>query len=250
MCCFAGKVLSVTGTNIFARSAGNERELLAYEMKLSSSEDNAMILPLPVPPKSAETAIRWISLKDYPDFFEDLRHGFPEPKADNGPPTRGARGEAKGSLEVVEVGDFEASFVPSVADFTRLDARFRLPEGVWDKLPAYKDWGFAVFKLKKGAKKVHPMAFEFPRRDKAQLFFPTVHVHDGEVHEKADFDHSLYCQKHEGDAFTTLHWTESPQLASQFMKAGKDAGLVLADQHVFRLQIHGEHKNEDTVLKA
>ena len=41
---------------------------------------------------------------------------------------------------------------------------------------------------------VHPMAFEFPRRAPAALFFPTVHIHDGEVHETAMFDHRLYCQ--------------------------------------------------------
>ena len=37
------------------------------------------------------------------------------------------------------------------------------------------------------------MAFDFPRAAK-KLFFPTVHIHDGKVHDKADFDHALYCQ--------------------------------------------------------
>jgi hypothetical protein len=35
-------------------------------------------------------------------------------------------------LEVIQVGDFEASFVPTVKDFSRLDERFRLPSAVWD----------------------------------------------------------------------------------------------------------------------
>jgi hypothetical protein len=57
--------------------------------------------------------------------------------------------------------DFEASFVPCVRDFARLDDRFWLPSAVWDALPAYADWGFAVFKLNKQAtlRKVHPFSF-------------------------------------------------------------------------------------------
>lgn len=34
----------------------------------------------------------------------------------------------------------------------------------------------------------------FRGRDSRQLFFPTVHVHDGLVHHEADFDHELYFQ--------------------------------------------------------
>ena len=75
-------------------------------------------------------------------------------------------------LKVVEVGSFVASFVPAVKDFSRLDEQFRLPDGTWDKLPQYKDYGFAVFKLKKGEQKVHPMAFEFPRADKRRAVLP------------------------------------------------------------------------------
>jgi len=46
-------------------------------------------------------------------------------------------------------------------------------------LPIYEDFGFAVFKLRAGLKRIHSMALEFPRRDPKSLFFPTVHVHDG-----------------------------------------------------------------------
>ena len=80
--------------------------------------------------------------------------------------------------------------MPTVKDFARLDERFKLPPSTWDDLPGYKDYGFAVFKLKKGEQKVHPMAFEFPRGDTRKLFFPTVHIHDGKVHQTAGFDHA------------------------------------------------------------
>ena len=151
-------------------------------------------------------------------------------------------------MAVVEVGNFEASFVPSVKDFSRLDERFRLSDTSWEKLPAYAGFGFAVFKLKKGAKTVHPMAFEFPRANPKQLFFPTVHIHDGQVHPKAAFDHSLYCQKAEGDSFSLMAWEESPLDAARFVKIEKSKGLVDGARHCYRKVIRGEQKNEDVVL--
>ena len=72
-------------------------------------------------------------------------------------------------------------------DWDRLDERFRIPPSIFDALPAYRDFGFAVFKLqvtgresesglfpeKPATKTFHPMAFEFPRADPDRLFFPT-----------------------------------------------------------------------------
>ena len=46
MCCFAGHVSDVSGTNIFARVDG-DREYLAYEMTFSSDDKTAMILWVP-----------------------------------------------------------------------------------------------------------------------------------------------------------------------------------------------------------
>jgi hypothetical protein len=245
MCCFSGPVESVSSTKIFARSAPAGRQLLAYEMSFSAKDDLAMILPIPVPPGAADDAVRFLSLKEYRDFFKDLAAGFPRPaKGDDGARKPGLAPEAA-PLPVVDVGDFEASFVPSPRDFSRLDARFRLPESAWDRLPAYRDFGFAVFKLKKGARTAHPMAFEFPRRDPARLFFPTVHLHDGTVKEKAGFDHALYCQAAENEFLQVNDWTESPGLASGFVNVAKAQGLVAGDRHVYLLELRGERRNED-----
>jgi hypothetical protein len=248
--CICSRPAKLTSTNIFARTSSKDRQFLVYEMRLAATEDLAMILPLPVPAKTGEDAVRWISLKDYQDFFEDLKRGFPEPATRgrfDGPPAGGIEAPPK-PLAVVEVGDFEASFVPTLADFARLDERFRLPDACWKKLPTYADYGFAVFKLKSGVKKIHPMAFEFPRRDPKRLFFPTVHVHDGTVHLSAMFDHSLYCQKLEGDAFPLTEWRESPGLASDFVQKGKDGGLVAPEKHVHRLVLEGRLDNKDVLL--
>lgn len=247
MCCFSNKVESVTNTRIFARAVENGRQLLVYSMYLSAAVDVAMILPLPVPADSPENALRFISLKEYPEFFEHLHKGFPEPLSRHtGYKSAPAAAAPTPKLDVVEVGDFEASFVPAVKDFGRLDERFRLPDAVWDQLPAYRGSGFAVFKLRQGAKTIHPMAFEFPRADAKRLFFPTVHIHDGKVHPKADFDHVLYCQKREADRMSLPDWRESEGLANSFMQTQKTQGIVEGPAHCYRKILKGSLVNQDT----
>ncbi len=196
MCCFSCPVESVSETRIFARASTKGRQFLVYSMIVDASQELAMILPIPVPANPDEDAVRFINLEEYEDFFDEMESGFPRPPAIRSDPSVSAL--AGGPLVVEQVGSFEASFVPSIKDFGRLDQRFRLPIHVWNKLPKYRQYGFAVFQLMKekhGAQKVHPMAFEFPRANPRQLFFPTVHIHDGSVHAKAEFDHVLYCQQ-------------------------------------------------------
>jgi hypothetical protein len=243
MCCFSPRVDAVSSTNIFARSSVDGRQFLVYAMTLSSKEDVAMILPLPVPANSPEDALKWISLKEYPDFFRDLHRGFPPSPAAPPPGTKSDVPKPR-ALAVVEVGDFEASFVPSEKDFERLDERFRLPSTP----PAAKGFGFAVFKLKKGSRKIHPMAFEFPRANPARLFFPTLHIHDGKVHETADFDHALFAQNREGERLEIQDWQESPEPASLFVKTAKAQGLVDGERHLYLREILGNRKNEDVVI--
>src|SRR5262245_37871111 len=179
MCCFSGKVDWVKRTNIFARAAGAERQYLVYEMSFAARDELAMVLPLPVPPRPREDAVRFVALDRYEHFFVDLLSGFPVPLSlGTGPMASSQAAGRTKALAVVDVGEFEASFVPTVRDFDRLDARFRMPADVWGGLPTYRDFGFAVFKLKAWNGKVHPMAFDFPRRDPSWLFFPTVHVYD------------------------------------------------------------------------
>jgi hypothetical protein len=250
MCCFSRPVQSVTNTNIFARSSKEGRQFLVYSMTLSSKEELAMILPIPVPSGSPDDAVRFIDLKDYGSFFTDMLAGFPPPPA----PKAAGRSLSVNSkidpkpLPVIEVGNFEASFVPSVRDFSRLDERFRLPDAAWNQLPQYRNYGFTVFKLKKGEQKVHPMAFEFPRANPKKLFFPTVHIHDSKVHPKAGFDHMLYCQTSGGETLPMSDWKESFGLAQQFMKVDQAKGLVDGEAHCHMRTIKGMQKNEDVLV--
>jgi len=251
MCCFSGKVDVVADTNIFARASKDGRQFLVYSMRFKAGEDMAMILPIPTPKDSVEDAVRFVNLEKYTAFIDDLRAGFPVPRTKDDSLAGGRKSAPKEApLAVVEVGKFVASFVPAIKDFGRLDKQFRLPEGVWEKLPQYKEFGFAVFKLKKSEKKeleqkVHPMAFEFPRADKEVLFFPTVHIHDGTVPARARFDHSLFCQA--GDT-PPMNWEESPGLADSFVRVKETQGMVDGNAHVYRKLMKGTYENKDVGL--
>jgi hypothetical protein len=189
MCCFAGHVSDVSGTNIFARING-DREHLVYEMTFTSNEETAMILPIPISTDAAEDAVEFVALDHYPNFFRDLEAHFQRVWA-NAKMLGGIGPQVV--LKVERVGAFEASFVPSIDLLDRLDARFRINRQLWNQLPQYASFGFVVFKLRPGNHvNVHPMAFSFRTRDPATLFFPTVHIHDGTVHEKVTFDHIFY----------------------------------------------------------
>lgn len=249
MCCFSRPVTSVSATKIFARLAGGGRQFLAYSMVYQAKEDLAMVLPLPVPAGTAENAVQFIDLHGYPGFFDDLHNGFPEELSldHTQPRRRGIPVAAAAPLAVVQVGSFEASFVPTPKDFSRLDARFRLPESAFAKQPAYSRFGFAVFKLKRTATSVHPMAFSFPTAEPGRLFFPTVHIHDGDVNSHAHFDHQLYCQLG-GEHGRAAEWRESPQLAKSFMRVADSKGLIDGAAHCYLSELVGTRKNADTYV--
>jgi hypothetical protein len=244
MCIFSRSVAYVAATKIFASNASNDRQFLAYSMTVDAEEDLSMILPLPVPRDAPQDCVSFIDLSSYPEFFTDLAKGFPELNVTV------LTGESSQwrfsiSLPVVEVGSFEASFVPTIADFDRLDPRFRLPPDIWSQIPGYDQFGFAVFKLKKGEKRIHPMAFSFPRASSDLLFFPTVHIHDGAVHLVAEFDHSLYCQ-HASLAVDELqgHWHTSER-ADSFMDVERACGLIDGSRPVYRMDLKGLRDNGD-----
>lgn len=234
MCMFSMTVEAVSTTKIFARASTDEKQFLVYSMSYAAAGDVAMILPLPTPVAPAEDAVRFIDLSDYPDFFKDLYQPFR---------TRSLGGDpASATLAVHQVGSFEASFVPRLQDFSRLDDRFRLDDGIWQQLPLYQDYAFAVFKLKAGRQDVHPMAFEFPRRNASELFFPTVHVHAEHVEQRARFDHALYCQA------PSQHWQTSRIPANLHVDITRAAGII---NPLLPIQMHtmfGQFENVDVIL--
>ena len=246
MCCFSGKVEAVLNTRIFAREVEHGVQGLVYQMDVTANKEVAMVLPLPIRVPAWERSVKFINLEGYEDFFTKLHALFPVPR------TRGKSKSAydglAGGLQVVQVGSYEASFVPTIDDFKRLDARFRIAPGTWAKLPQYRDFGFAVFKLKAGDQKVHPMALVFESRMEGKLFFPTVHIHDGEVHPKEEFDHTLYAQGWLNGNFAERGWKDSKQKAAVTMDEKKGKGLVWGDGHVFRKTMQGRFADKDQIL--
>jgi hypothetical protein len=242
MCCIMPRVGRVSDTNLFARLTGSGSQLLVYQMTFEAKEPVAMILPIPVALPTRERAVRFIDLKDCPAFFSDLNAGFPLPHS-VGCASLMAVEKSKGApLPVEVVGDFIASFVPSPGDFRRVDRRFKLPEKTFEALPQYNNYGFVVFQFKKLGGTPHPMAFEFPTRLTNQLFFPTVHIHDGQIHDKEEFDHTLYLQ--EGGA----HGDESSDVAGKFIDPTKTKGIVRGELSVRRLKMGGLLPNTDVLL--
>ena len=236
----------VKNTRIFARLGAKGRQVLVYQMALEAKEDLAMVLPIPVVKGTGEDGVTFFDLSKYPGLFADLALLFPMPKSASGPFGEVSRGVGAAKLKVQSVGAYDASFVPKVADFSRLDERFRLPAGVWDEVPGYADFGFAVFKLKAGHGEVHPMAFAFPKATPGQVFFPTLHIHDGEVHDREVFDHTLYLQAERGPQ--RGGWEESPGLPVTRVKCGLTHGMVRPEQHVYRSVMQGKFTNGDVVV--
>jgi hypothetical protein len=259
MCCFAfptptsliaalfTRPVRVSKTQIYARLDG-DHQLVAYAMNLRTSTDVAMILPLPVRPGTDEPDVQFVDLSGAKNLFHLLHEAFSPPMM-----TAAKRGgfslpdlsRSRPPLVVRDVGAFEASFVPTVDDFDRLDPRFRLPTTVWSQLPVH-DFGFAVFKLRStsGPAEIHPMAFRFPTRDPGRIFFPTLHVHDGKAHATARFDHALYYQRDDGsvDGDHDTAWLDSAVTEA----SSRSAGFVLADRPLARAVLQGKRTNADT----
>lgn len=253
MCCFSRAVPFVGATKIFGRGLADGRQILVYAMNVELDEELAMILPLPVPPGGSDDAVTFINLEGEERFFAELGAAFPNfgPQ----PAARSFGPRLQQALPVFDVGQYEASFVPTAADFGRLDARFRLPSGFLQALPGYADFGFAVFRLKPlaGRKKrqtLQPMALAFQRREPRALFFPTVHVHDGSVPEQAAFDHALYCQA-DGVLERTLGgaWTRSSSALGEHVTGPKSRELLEPARGGFSQALYGSLQNVDVWLR-
>jgi hypothetical protein len=247
MCILSGAIKGISGTSIFVNDLGRGVHGTVYEMSIDTAHPVAMILPVPVLQGSGEDALRFVNLKEYPDFFKDMKMLFPTMLAGS----RGgvASGDSR-TLKVHDVGDFIASYVPSRFYFHNLDSRFRLNAKAWNSLPDYSNFGFAVFQLKPGRSKVHPMAYTYPTDMPTELFFPTVHVHDGSGAERmAHYDHDLYYQA--SDNFRdNPDWEPSESLPESRMNLDATFGLVRAGSALMRRRIAGRRPNVDFVLVA
>lgn len=239
MCIFSGPVRSVSQTKIFARLEQGVQHLV-YSMRFDSEEPVAMILPIPI---ENEEEPSFINFESCPGFFDALENAFPKPK------TRGMdrMSFGVGPLTVEQVGSFEASFIPTMADFARLDPRFRLPGNTEHALKeVYRDYGFVVFQLRPKVKP-HPMAFSFPTKE-FNLFYPTVHIHDGKLEDQGNFDHVLYAQMPPGLICTSSEWQISAGPMVNYFTLDKVPGNTLRNAPTYKRVLYGRSTNKDTRL--
>ena len=260
MCIFSRPVHSVNDTKIFARPTGTGSQFLAYQMNYESQGENAMILPIPVRNPANEDCLRFIDLQDYEYFFYDLAKGFPYVPPSFNIACSGGYKTASEALRLHKVGSYIASFVPTIDDFEKLDSRFTLSKETWGLVPQYASYGFAVFQLASGAVKPHPMAFEFDSNVKS-IYFPTMHIHDGEVHETEAFDHVLYMQ-HAGldskvDRYVNYDvadgstgFVRSKEVAKEFCKIAMVKQMVEPTLLVHKHVVRGDKPNRDIEIYA
>ncbi|MCC6559577.1 MAG: hypothetical protein IT372_42205 [Polyangiaceae bacterium] len=243
MCCFMEPVQRVYGTRIFAAMAGAE-QVVVYDARVVTKSRNAMVLPVPVRP-GAQGAVELIDLSRHEGFFDSLAALFPELWVHGGLGMESPR-----TLDVVRVGAFEASVVPTIDEFSRLSRRFSIG-GRSSLLPwrrrgggllavlreRYADHAFVVYQIAPGESRLHPFAFRFTSRY-PYLFFPTLHVHDRTAPEQELFDHELYAQR------ATLY-ERTPGTVQQLGGMGLP---WFVDPHLplDRARIVGMHPNRDS----
>jgi len=285
----AERWLNISKTHIFAGHGREDFQSIVYDLSIASSAHAAMILPLPVVIGDSSDVINFIDLSAYPDFFDDLNRvcvcEYDSFTTDFDSVCGGL--EPESVLAVHQVGDYEASYVPSLADFDRLDSCFRLSDEVWKQMPDYKDYGFAVFQLKivlsqeadSNDNAVHPMAFEFRARYPDRLYFPSVHVHDGAFHQSAGFMHKFFCQRDEARqefkqqrallqgfesteelflskdsmllASGSYDWFYSSlDVAGNVLSLDPIESLIAPDKKIYAMTLFGEYKNQDVWMGA
>ncbi len=260
MCMFANPVFDVSATKIFARLTGTGTQWLVYQMEYRSEVANAMILPLPVKLPAREESIRFVDLSKSSRFFDELINAFPpKHRISITCSAEKSLGDRSSALKVHHVGNFIASFVPTMDDFERLDPQFAIPRATWDLIPGYADFGFAVFQLSELEAKSHPMAFEFETRNQ-DVFFPTVHIHDGKIHPHEEFDHLLFLQHAGFDSVVSRYqnwdvadaatgFVRSKDVAQRYCDFSNGTGIVDPDLLIHRLDILGTYANEDKICQ-
>ena len=252
MCIILARVESVSNTQLYISSSKTkERQLVIYTNKVTSPDSNAMILPVPNP-----LSVELLNFRHYKDIFEDCQKCFRHyDDTRHLYATRSLACSASDShrpvLPVYTIGSYQASIVPSLDDFDRLNTNIlRVNPEVASLLRKTYDseFGFLVCQLKRGNHQYHPFAYTHSIHSNRLLFVPTLHYHLGEKGSSADWDHTIYSPM--TDLFTNYGYSyvnsSSVQwdlLPSEYQWARK--GGVSFNRHV----IKGYSKNKDLWLK-
>ncbi len=188
MCIFASSVVKVAKTQILVVSLLDGRQMTVYSnLAVSRKPKNAMILPVPV------GRVEFVNLQDKPDVFKECEKLFPQPAVALG----GGWGSGasfgfstKGVLPTERVGAYVCSLVPTLEDFSRIDASvFTLPPTTEELLTKNypNGYSFVVCQFDKVVSD-QPIAYVHEKRADGSLFIPTFHGHENEsFHETTGF---------------------------------------------------------------
>ncbi len=253
MCIILTHVESVSNTQIYISSSKDRtRQIVIYTNKVDSPLENAMILPVPNP-----LSVELLNFSHYKDIFEDCNKCFRflDDSYNDSHNTRALYASAslpsRPPLPVYTVGSYQASIVPSFADFDRLNLKilrvnpevFKLLKDTYDS-----SFGFIVCQLRTGSHQYHPFAYTHDIHSSRLLFTPTLHYHLGESSVTADWDHIIYSPM--TDLYTTgryvfkntndVDWKKIPEAYRW-----PSQGYFTMNRHC----IQGNKKNKDLWLK-
>jgi hypothetical protein len=246
---FSAPVRVASTFNFFAR-ANADHQFLACNFRYEADTPFALILPLPTPPDTPASAVRFINLSGYDEFFSDMRRGFPDLTRDTGKQSFTDRllEKVRDWLDL-DTTQIEFAFFPNRTVLAEMRDSWPVSEAVWTALEPYAACGLVGLKLEAGANRLPPVAFEFPRRDPDEVTFPT--AHNLPPSAVATLRHGLYAQTSK----RSLQWRISisaeddrPLRAREFVKTDRTLGLIDPDQPIVSRRLVGAADNVDVRL--
>eukprot|EP00003_Mantamonas_plastica_P025901 TRINITY_DN5160_c0_g2_i2.p1 TRINITY_DN5160_c0_g2~~TRINITY_DN5160_c0_g2_i2.p1 ORF type:complete len:309 (-),score=97.39 TRINITY_DN5160_c0_g2_i2:198-1124(-) len=262
MCMFNEPVVDVSGTQILVAPTTTEgQQLTVYANEVTTSDPNAMILPVPVTanqPDEDNHGIEFIDLSEYVEVFDNLAElvAFTgEDSDDDDDEGFDSSSSSRAFLEVKQVGSFKVSVVPTLDDFDRLNQDvFALSSTLSEVLAIHypKGFAFVVAKFEQGGK-FHPLAYTHAMLD-GKLFTPCRHEHGNGDEKRAFYDHSIYTiHTNNRDHVKDIQATETVAMEEtdvDLVRWDELTGIVkpVSGKFIKKYEVSGKQANDDILF--
>ncbi len=246
---FSTPVRVASTINFFARASA-DHQFLACNFRYEAATPVTLILPLPTPPDAPANSVRFINLSGYDDFFRDMRRGFPDLTSETSKQsfTDRLREKVRDWLDL-DTTQIEFAFFPNRSVLAEMREHWPVSDAVWTALEPYATCGLVGLKLEAGANRLPPIAFEFPRRNRTELTFPTAH---NLPHASATtIRQALYAQTSNRSPewrLSTGADDDRPLRARDFVKVERTLGLIKPNQPIVSQRLSGASDNIDVRL--